>query len=392
VSSLDGGAAAGLPLLVAQRRAAVERLAPEVFDYYDAGAGGEVTRREGQAAWSSYRLRPRVLRDVSLVSTATELLGVPVAHPVGIAPMAFHALATDDGELATAAAAGRGGGLLGLSTRSSRAVEEVAAAAAEHGAPWWFQVYVMKDRALTEALVRRAVAAGAGALVLTGDTPYVGRKRRVTGTRLAVPDDQFLVNLAPHFAERAAAGGAAVDVAGQRAAAEQDPSIDLGTIAWLNEVSGLPVLVKGVLRADDAEACLAAGAAGVVVSNHGGRQLDRSVPSALALPEVAAAVRAHGPLTRGPAAGRRPVVLVDGGVRSGADVLVALALGADAVLLGRPVLWALASGGADAAAACVAEVVADLAHAMALAGASSVAGVTPDLVALPGGGPAPSWS
>lgn len=370
----------GLPLLRAQREAAATALPPEVLDYYDAGAGDEVTRREGALAWSSYRLRPRVLRDVGAVSTATTLLGQELAHPVGIAPMAFHALATEAGELATAEAAGRSGGLLGLSTRSSRSLEDVAAAAAQHGAPWWFQVYAMKDRSLTEALVRRAVAAGAGALVLTGDTPYVGRKRRVTGTRLAVPDDHFLVNLAPHFAERAAAGGAQLSVAEQRAAAEQDPTIDLGTVRWLAEVSGLPVLVKGVLRGDDAVACLQAGAAGVVVSNHGGRQLDRSVPSALALPEVAAAVREHARLTGPLPSGHAPVVLVDGGVRTGTDVLTALALGADAVLLGRPVLWALAAGGADAARACVAEVVSDLAHAMALAGAASTAEVTADLV------------
>ncbi|PWJ56061.1 4-hydroxymandelate oxidase [Quadrisphaera granulorum] len=377
LASLSGG---GLPLLRAQREAAAERLPPEVLDYYDAGAGDEVTRREGALAWASYRLRPRVLRDVGTVSTETTLLGQHLAHPVGVAPMAFHALATPDGELATAAATGANGGLLGLSTRSSRSLEEVAAAAAQHGAPWWFQVYVMKDRSLTEALVRRAVDAGAGALVLTGDTPYVGRKRRVTGTRLSVPDDHFLVNLAPHFAERVDAGGAELTVAAQRAAAEQDPTIDLATIGWLAEVSGLPVLVKGVLRGDDAVACLQAGAAGVVVSNHGGRQLDRSVPSALALPEVAAAVREHARVSGPLPGGYAPVVLVDGGVRTGTDVLTALALGADGVLVGRPLLWALAAGGADAAGACIAEVVSDLKHAMALAGAASLSGITPDLV------------
>jgi 4-hydroxymandelate oxidase len=336
-------------------------LPPEVLSYYDAGAGEETTRAESERVWRSFRLRPHVLRDVGAVDLSTTVAGTVLPHPVAIAPMAFHGLATPEGEVATAAGAGRSGALVVLSTRSSRTLEDVAAAAT---GPWWFQVYIMKDRSLTEALVRRAAAAGASALVLTGDTPYVGLKRRVDGVRLAVPDDHFLVNLAAH-----ATPGQAPD--SQRAAAEQDPTIDLATIAWLREVSGLPVLVKGVLRGDDAVACLDAGAAGVVVSNHGGRQLDRSVPSALALAEVSAAV------------GDRGAVLVDGGVRSGLDVLVALALGADAVLLGRPVLWALASGGAEGVGDCLEAVRAHLAHVLALAGLRSPSQATPDLVLAP---------
>ncbi|SDQ68612.1 alpha-hydroxy acid oxidase [Quadrisphaera sp. DSM 44207] len=351
----------GLQLLEDQAESARALLAPEVLSYYDAGAGDEVTRVESEPAWAGFRLRPRVLRDVETVSTATTAAGVALAHPVGVAPMAFHALADRDGEVATAQGAGRSGALLVLSTRSSRSLEDVAAAAS---GPWWFQVYVMKDRRLTESLVRRAAAAGAGALVLTGDTPYVGLKRRVSGTRLAVPDDHFLVNLAAH-----AVPGQSITA--QRAAAEQDPAVDLSTIRWLAEVSGLPVLVKGVLRGDDAVACLEAGASGVVVSNHGGRQLDRALPSALALAEVAGAVAGRG------------AVLVDGGLRSGTDVLVALALGADAVLLGRPVLWALASGGADGVAACVGAVRSHLEHVMALAGACRLDQLGPDLVVAP---------
>jgi len=351
----------GLRVLDDQLAAAHAVLPPEVLAYYDAGAGAEHTRAESEQVWSRFRLRPRVLRDVGSVDLAVEVAGTALPHPVGIAPMAFHALATGEGEVATAAGASRSGALLVLSTRSSRSLEDVAAAAT---GPWWFQVYVMKDRALTEALVRRAAAAGASALVLTGDTPYVGLKRRVDGVRLSVPDDHFLVNLAAH-----AVPGQAPEA--QRAAAEQDPTIDLATIAWLHEVSGLPVLVKGVLRGDDALACLQAGAAGVVVSNHGGRQLDRSLPSALALAEVAGAVAGRG------------AVLVDGGIRSGLDALVALGLGADAVLLGRPVLWALAAGGADGVAACVDAVRADLAHVLALSGSRSVRGVAHEGLVVP---------
>lgn len=349
-----------LSLLEEQHQQARDRLAPDVYDYYAAGAGDEVATAEAEQAWLAYRLRPRVLRDVASVDLATTLLGADLASPVGVAPMAFHRLAHDDGELATARGAGSAGSLLVVSTRASLPLEQIAAAAS---APWWFQVYVMRDRALTQALVERAAAAGARALVLTGDTPYVGVKTKVRGVRFAVPEADFLVNLARHLP-------AGADPA--RAAA-QDPTVTTDAIAWLQDVSGLPVLVKGVLRGDEAVRCLAAGAAGVLVSNHGGRQLSRAVPSALALAEVVEAVD-----------GRAPV-LVDGGVRSGIDALVALAVGADAVLLGRPVLWALATGGGTAVAELLAAVTADLAHGLALTGAATPAALDRSLVAPSGG-------
>jgi 4-hydroxymandelate oxidase len=216
----------------------------------------------------------------------------------------------------------------------------------------------MRDRGLTKALVQRAAAAGARAVVLTVDTPYVGRKHRVSGVRIAVPDDLYLVNLAQHLVPGAVASESA----------EQDPSMTPDVIGRLAEVSGLPVLVKGVLRGDEALRCVEAGAAGVVVSNHGGRQLDRAVASARALPDVLAAV------------GARVPVLVDGGIRTGTDALVALALGADAVLVGRPVLWALAAGGADAVRDGLDVLTDDLAHVMAVAGAARPADLDPSMV------------
>ncbi|MGY1749229.1 alpha-hydroxy acid oxidase [Modestobacter sp. SYSU DS0511] len=344
-----------LSLLAEQLEAARERLEPAVFDYYSAGSGQEVTVGEAEAAWGAFRLRPRVLHDVSTVDLGVELLGATVSSPFVVAPMAFHALAHPDGECETFAGAGRAGALGILSTRSSRRIEEVAASAP---APWWFQAYGMRDRALTHALVRRAADAGAGAVVLTVDTPYVGRKGRVSGVRISVPDDHFLINLAQHLLPGTVA----------REAAEQDPSMTPAVIAELAEVSGLPVLVKGVLRGDEAVRCLDAGAAGVIVSNHGGRQLDRAVPSALALADVVTAV-----------AGRAPV-LVDGGIRTGTDALLALALGADAVLVGRPVLWALAAGGADAVAAALEALAADLRHVLAVAGAARIADLDASMV------------
>jgi 4-hydroxymandelate oxidase len=266
--------------------------------------------------------------------------------PVGVAPTGFQGLAHPDGELATARGAAAAGALLVLSSRSSRRIEDVGEATASAGGAWWFQVYVMRDRDLTARLASRAVAAGARALVLTADTPVVGRKRRDRGEGV-VPDTDFLVNTGP---------------LADLSQAEQAADVTFGDIGWLARVTGVPVLVKGVLRADDARACVAAGAAGVIVSNHGGRQLDGAVPAALALPGVAAALDGG-------------EVFADGGLRTGEDVLTALALGARAVFLGRPVLWALACGGADGVRDLLTGLTSDLAHAMALAGARSVAGI-----------------
>ena len=314
------------PLLADQEARAREVLPAEVHAHWAGGSGEETSLAEATAAWRDVRLRPRVLRDVSRVDTALTLLGARLRTPVVLAPTALHGLGHPDGERATAAGAARAGALTALSTRAS---EPVAAD------PWWQQVYVLRDRARTVDLVQAAAARGARALVLTGDTPYVARKARGDfGPQVDVPD-----------------------------AARQDPATTLDDVGRLAGASGLPVLVKGVLRGDDAAACLDAGAAGVWVSGHGGRQLDRSVAPARALPEVVDAV-----------AGRAPV-LVDGGVRSGLDALCALALGADAVAVGRPVLWALAAGGADGVAACLDALTADLAAAMALAGAASLADV-----------------
>ncbi len=344
-----------LPVLAEHADAARQALSTEVFDYYRAGAGDEVTLDEAVLAWARFRLRPWPLRDVASVDTSTSLLGIDLRTPVGVAPSAFQKLAHPGGEIASMEGAAQAGSLFVLSTRASLSISDLGRAAT---GPWWFQVYVMRDRDLTARIVDEAVSSGARALVLTGDTPYVGRKHAVNGVRIPLPDDHFLVNIKNHLA---------VGVDG-RAAAAQDPAIGLETIDWLKARSGLPVLVKGVLRGDAAVECLDAGADGVIVSNHGGRQLDRAIPSALALEEVVTAVK-----------GRAPV-LVDGGLRSGLDVLTALALGAAAVLVGRPVLWGLAAGGGTGVRETLDALTEDLRHAMALAGVSRLADVRRDLV------------
>ncbi|MFE6053203.1 alpha-hydroxy acid oxidase [Kitasatospora sp. NPDC056446] len=331
-------------------RAARARLDPGAYDFYATGSVGEVTLREAEQSWRAHRFLPRILRDVSAVDTGLDLLGNRLALPVLVAPTAFHSMAHPAGEAATAAGTAAAGSLFVLSSRATRPIEEVASAAG----PWWYQVYVLRDRELTRKQVERAAANGAGALVLTVDAPVVARKARRGAALPLADEDRQTGAMAPET---------------RTPDQEQDPSIGFDTIAELTRVSGLPVLVKGVLRPDDARACVEAGAAGVIVSNHGGRQLDRAVSAAAALPLVAAEVGGEVP------------VLVDGGIRSGIDVLTALALGARAVLLGRPVLWALAAGGADSVRDLLVERRAELAEAMTLAGARDLGEVTADLLA-----------
>ncbi|MEU4218443.1 alpha-hydroxy-acid oxidizing protein [Actinoplanes sp. NPDC026623] len=321
-------------------------LPPAVFAYYRDGVGEQVTRDEATAAWRDWRFVPRLFRDVSRVSTEIELFGARLAAPVLAGPTALHTLARPEGEAATARGVEAAGSLLVLSFRSGRPLEEIPLTR-----PWWFQAYVLRDRGVTERQVRRAVAAGARAIVLTADAPYVHPR--------GVPE------------------AGALAPATRPPGLEQDPALGPEAISWLAGVSGRPVLVKGVLRPEDAVACVDAGAAGVIVSNHGGRQLDRVVATAHALGPVVAAV------------GDRVPVLVDGGIRDGADVLTALALGARAVLIGRPLLWALATGGADGVRDCLDLYRKDLARAMAQAGLAALGEIDATAVVRGHAGPVP---
>ncbi len=322
------------------------------YAYLATGSGRELTLGANQAAWAGWWLRPHVLRDVTAVDLHTTVLGTEVASPVMVAPTGYQRVAHAEGEVASARGAADAGALYVLSTRASRPLADVAAAAG----PWWMQVYVLADRGLSDEVVRRATDAGARALVLTGDTPMVSTRAREGGFDF-VREAGLVRDL-----------GGDRDDAALELAVQQAPDVTYADIGRLRELSGLPVVVKGVLRADDARACLDAGAAAVWVSNHGGRQLDGAVPTALALPEVVEAV------------GDDAEVYVDGGVRHGRDVLRALALGARAVAVGRPVLWALVTGGADGVRDLFEAYGADLAEAMALAGVRSPAGLTRDLV------------
>lgn len=348
--------------------AAAERLDPLARDYYASGARDEITLEENRRAFERLRLRYRVLRDVSERKVSVELLGEELAFPVLVAPTAFQRLACEDGELATARAAGAVGTTMMLSTLSTTSMERVVEAAS---GPVWFQLYVYRDRSITRALVDRARDAGCTALVLTVDAPLMGRRERDVRNRFRLPESMELANLLP---EGASSLPRQSDESGLAAYAESmfDPSLDWDDLSWLVGHSRLPVLVKGIVHPEDARLAVEHGASGVVVSNHGGRQLDTSVATVDALPPVVAAVE-----------GRVPVLL-DGGVRRGTDVLKAVALGASAVAVGRPVLWGLAVNGAEGARAVLQILRDEIDLAMALCGCPRLSDLDPDLVVPPG--------
>ena len=336
-------------------RLAEEKLDPGAYGYFAGGAGDEVTLDDNVAAFRRLKLRPRVLVDVSAVTTEADVLGQRVSMPLLVAPMAYQRLAHPDGECATARAAARAGAIFCLSTIATAAAPEIAEAAPE--GQRWLQLYVFRDRGVTNELLAEAVDANFSAVLLTVDLPRSGRRERDlrTGVRIPhhVPSIVRALGSAEGLRPEDAVGGVLAQDVSWR---------DVEAIA---ESSGLPVLVKGVLTHEDALLACESGAAGVVVSNHGGRQLDGVEASIEALPEVVEAV-----------AGRVPV-LMDGGVRRGTDIVKALALGAQAVLAGRPFVWGLAVDGENGVLRVLELLRAELELALALLGCTSPAEVTP---------------
>jgi 4-hydroxymandelate oxidase len=345
------------------RRAAREKLSRMAHDYFRSGADAEVSLRANRRAFVARRLLPRVLVDVSAVDCATVLLGRRHPSPLFIAPTAYQRLAHPEGERATARAAAASGTLYCVSMLATTSLEDVAAVGA---GPRWFQLYVHKDRGLTRSLVERARAAGYEALVVTVDTPILGRRVRDERNGFALPDGLEMANLVASAPLEARESGSAL---ASYAAARHDTRLSWSDLEWLRSLATpLPLVLKGILRADDARRAIDAGAAGIIVSNHGGRQLD-GVPATLeVLPEIVAAV------------GGRADVMLDGGVRWGTDVLKALALGARAVGVGRPILWGLAVDGEAGVAHVLSLLREELLRAMALCGAPSLAALTADLV------------
>ena len=335
------------------------------YEYLASGTGDEQTLRENRDAWGRIFLRPRVLRDVARVETRTELFGQPLSMPVFISPAGVHKLVDARGESASARAADRAGTLFGLSQHATSSIEEVAAGAP--GAAKWFQSYILRDRALTLALVDRALDSGYAGFFLTVDSVRFGfREADARNGFSALPPPLALANY-PTAAAWDDRAHAAWD---QNTEALFDAAVSWDDVAWLKaRLRGRPLVVKGVMTGEDAAAALLAGADGVMVSNHGGRQLDGALAAVDALPEVVAAV------------GGRAPVLLDSGVRRGTDVLKALALGASAVGVGKPVFFALALGGEDGVLRMLEMLRGELEAAMALTGCRALADIGPALIA-----------
>jgi len=351
----------GVVMLEDHARHAQTVLDANAWAYFSGGAADEITLRANRSAWDDLQLMPRVLQNLAGGHTRTTLLGRELAHPILLAPVAYQRMAHPDGELATAyAAAALGAGLV-LSTQSSIAMENVASAAGDTSArgPLWFQLYIQHDRAFTLDLVRRAEHAGFEALVLTVDAPAHGARDRERRAGFQLPPGisaVHLADLAPAPTGPGLCGGLG------------DVAPTWGDVTWLQSHTRLPVLLKGVLHPADAAQAARLGVAGLVVSNHGGRTLDTVPATVQMLPRIVEAV-----------AGSMPV-LVDGGIRRGTDVLKAIALGASAVLVGRPYVYGLANAGAVGVAHVLRLLRDELEIAMALCGCATLAQASPSLL------------
>jgi 4-hydroxymandelate oxidase len=338
-------------------------LAKDVCDYYEGGALDEITLRENVAGWERLKLYYHVLAGVGPRELTTTVLGRPISMPIAIAPTAFHKLACPDGEIAAARAAKQVGTLFILSSLSNTAMEAVFA---EAGSPRWFQLYIYKEREVTRSLVHRAEAAGAEAIVLTVDAPGLGTRERDMRNRFTLPEGLCVENLSP------LGKGKMPEVKGSGLAAyvrdnfKSDLSFE--DLDWLCGCTHLPVIVKGVCRGDDARRIAEHGAKAIVVSNHGGRQLDTAPSTCEVLPHVV------------DAAGDRCEIYVDGGIRRGSDILKAIALGARAVLIGRPILWGLSVSGQEGATNILEILRRELDEAMLLCGCTKLSDIDVSLL------------
>ncbi|KGL87129.1 Hydroxyacid oxidase 2 [Charadrius vociferus] len=322
------------------------------WDFFAAGADDCSTRDENILAYKRIRFRPRMLRDVSVMDIRTKLLGTEISFPVGIAPTGFHQLAWPDGEKSTARAAKAMNTCYIASTYSTCTLEEISAAAP--GGLRWFQLYIHRNRAVSQQLVQRAEALGFQGLVLTADLPYTGKRRDDVRNGFRLPPHMKLKNLEGAF-----------EVCKM---SPLDPSLTWNDIYWLRSLTHLPIIIKGILTKEDAELAVRHGVQGIIVSNHGGRQLDGGPATIDALVEVVEAVQG------------RVEVYLDGGIRKGSDVLKAMALGAKCVFIGRPALWGLAYKGEEGLQDVLRILQDEFRLSMALAGCASISDIGPHLV------------
>lgn len=342
-----------------------QKLSQQAFDYYFSGAQDEITMKENRRAFQRLVIRYRCLVGVEKRDMRTSVLGSTVSMPVLIAPTAFQRMANDAGETAMARAAGKAGTVMVLSTLSTFSIEDVLKAAS---GPVWFQLYVFKDRGLTKSLVQRAESAGCKALVLTADFPVAGIRLCNKRNSFTLPEGLCMANFTEtglqHLPRESSESGLT------RYVSEQiDASLTWKDVEWLRSISRLPVVIKGIVRADDAKLAVKHGASAIIVSNHGGRQLDTAPATIDVLEEVVSAVDA------------KVEVMIDGGARRGTDVIKALALGARAVLIGRPPLWGLSAAGEDGVTAVLELYRGEIDQTMALCGCPTLKDITRDLVA-----------
>jgi isopentenyl diphosphate isomerase/L-lactate dehydrogenase-like FMN-dependent dehydrogenase len=335
-------------------RLAEQAVTPEAWSYIVGGAGDERTLRWNREAFSRFRLRPRVLIDVSSVSTETTVLGTSVSMPALVAPMAFQQIAHEEGEVAMARGAAAAATLMCVSTVATATPADIAAAAPK--APRWLQIYVFRDRGVSDDVIEQALEAGFSALVLTADLPVYGIRHREERMGFEAPEDDV-----PAIVAARARGG---EKEGHHSLGLLESGLEWDYVTELRERWNVPVVVKGLVTAEDADLACQYGASGIVVSNHGGRQLDGAIASLEALPEVVEVV------------GDRAEVFLDGGIRRGTDVAMALALGARAVLVGRPALYGLAFGGSKGVEQVLEILREEIENALALLGCRSPAEVT----------------
>ncbi|XP_067626556.1 uncharacterized protein [Eurosta solidaginis] len=347
---------------------ALRLLDKNALDYYRSGAGEQLTLNLNREAFKKIRIRPRCLRDVSNIDIRCNVMGIDLKWPLGISPTAMQKLAHSDGEGANALAAGNVGSIFILSTLSTMSIEEVASVAPNTNK--WFQLYVYKDRSLTEKMVRRAEEASFKAIVLTIDAPIFGQRRSDIRNGFSLPSNLRLAN----FQSLQAAAGVQSDGEGTSGinvyvARQFDATLTWKDLAWLVKLTRLPIILKGVLTHEDAILAREVGCAGIIVSNHGGRQIDTVPASIEALPEIVKAV------------GNDLVVMLDGGIRDGNDIFKALALGAKVVFVGRPALWGLACGGQKGVEEVLNILKKDFEISLALAGCQKLSDISGDMVA-----------
>ena len=334
--------------------AARERLPHAVYEFVAGAAGNEITMQDNVNAYDRLKLRPRVLRDVSIVDTSITLFGERRPHPILLAPTAFQRVSHPEGEVATARGAGEADAIFILSTTGTATIEECAAASS---APIWFLLYWQSDRGFNRDVVAQVAAGGAKAICVTVDTPTLGERRRQTRAGFTIPDTLAT----PYFNDR---NTGLLKVGGSPLRA----ALTWPDVEWLRSLTKLPLILKGILDPDDADQAIRLGADGIVVSNHGARNIDTLPATIDALPAIVDRV-----------AGRVPL-LIDGGVRRGADILKAIALGATAVMIGRPYVYALAVGGSEGVTHCIELLRKDFVTAMALTGRTSTSEIDKSLI------------